>query len=233
MSNNLEYNSTGNCEKGSSYKHVPLFWLGTDIQLFESPDLSPVEFCLWCWMKWKVYIRKLDIYETNRSLAFWTLLSHIEKTDRQIRRTTNDLGTQGANCDEIDPGIFENLFWDFRKFVLRFSKIWFEIFEYLFWDFRIFVLRFPKICFEIFENLFWDFRKFDLRFSNICFEIFEYLFWDFRKFVLRFSKICFEIFEFLFWDFRKFVLRSNKSCYLNAKLKIKIKFRVSNPSLYM
>jgi len=32
----------------------------TEIELFESPDLIPLDFCLWGWMKSEVYIRMED-----------------------------------------------------------------------------------------------------------------------------------------------------------------------------
>jgi hypothetical protein len=32
----------------------------TEIKLFESPDLTPLDFCLWGWMKSEVYKRKVD-----------------------------------------------------------------------------------------------------------------------------------------------------------------------------
>jgi hypothetical protein len=31
----------------------------TEIELFESPDLTPLDFCLWDWMKSEVYKRKV------------------------------------------------------------------------------------------------------------------------------------------------------------------------------
>jgi hypothetical protein len=32
----------------------------TEIELFESPDLNPLGFCLWGWMKNEVYKTKVD-----------------------------------------------------------------------------------------------------------------------------------------------------------------------------
>jgi len=32
--------------------------MGTEIQLFEPPDLTTLRFCLWAWMKNGVYKRK-------------------------------------------------------------------------------------------------------------------------------------------------------------------------------
>jgi len=32
----------------------------TEIELFKFPDLTPLDFCLWCWMKSEVYKRRVD-----------------------------------------------------------------------------------------------------------------------------------------------------------------------------
>jgi hypothetical protein len=32
----------------------------TEIQLFESPDQTPLDFCLWRWMKSEVYKTEVD-----------------------------------------------------------------------------------------------------------------------------------------------------------------------------
>jgi hypothetical protein len=34
----------------------------TEIELFESPDLTPLHFCLWGWMKSEVYKLHVDTY---------------------------------------------------------------------------------------------------------------------------------------------------------------------------
>ena len=30
------------------------------VELFESPDITPLDFCLWVWMKSEVYKRNVD-----------------------------------------------------------------------------------------------------------------------------------------------------------------------------
>jgi len=40
----------------------------TGIELFESPDLTPLDFCLWSWMKSEVY-KEMLICWTNCSLT--------------------------------------------------------------------------------------------------------------------------------------------------------------------
>jgi len=36
------------------------FLTATEIDLFESPELTPLDFCLWGWMKSEVYTRKVN-----------------------------------------------------------------------------------------------------------------------------------------------------------------------------
>jgi len=45
----------------------------TEIELFESPGQTALDFCLWCWIKSEV-LRERLVYEKNSCLAFWMLL---------------------------------------------------------------------------------------------------------------------------------------------------------------
>jgi hypothetical protein len=45
-----------------------------DRELFEKPDLTPLDFCLWDWLNSQVYKRQVKIHEMNCSDAFWMLL---------------------------------------------------------------------------------------------------------------------------------------------------------------
>jgi hypothetical protein len=80
----------------------------TEIELFESPDLTPLEFCLWGWMKSDVYKTKVDTRDEllARILDFAACIK--ERVD-QLRRTTRDLRTRVAKCIGVDGGIFEHL----------------------------------------------------------------------------------------------------------------------------
>jgi hypothetical protein len=79
--------------------------MGTETQLFESPDPTPLEFCLWSWIKCNVFKRHGDIQDE----LFARILdadARIEKREDQLRRTTCDLRTQIAKGTETDGGIF-------------------------------------------------------------------------------------------------------------------------------
>jgi len=80
----------------------------TEKQLFEFPDLSPLDFCLWGWIKCDVYKRR---GETQDELFARILdaATCIKKREDQLRRTTRDLRTQIAKSIEADGGIFEHL----------------------------------------------------------------------------------------------------------------------------
>jgi hypothetical protein len=78
------------------------------MELFESPDLTPLRFCLWGWMKSEVYKRKVD---TQDELLTGILGSagRIKKREFQLRRATRDLHPRVAKCIGVDSGIFEHL----------------------------------------------------------------------------------------------------------------------------
>jgi len=81
----------------------------TGTELFESPDITPLDFCLWDWMNGEVYKRKMDrpdeLLPRNMDAA-----TNITKREDQLRRTTHDLRTRVAKCTEADGGFFEHLF---------------------------------------------------------------------------------------------------------------------------
>jgi len=45
----------------------------TEMEMCESPDVTPLDFCLWVWMKNCVH-KGRSVHETNCSLAVWMLL---------------------------------------------------------------------------------------------------------------------------------------------------------------
>jgi hypothetical protein len=76
--------------------------------LFESPEVTPVDFSLWLSMKNEFYNRKMDA--RDELLARITdAAARIKKREDQLRQKTRDLRTRAAMCTEVDGGIFENL----------------------------------------------------------------------------------------------------------------------------
>ena len=85
-------------------------WFGmvTEMEVFESPDLTPLDFCLWGWMKNEVHKRKVDI--RDKLLAhILDAAAHIGKGEDHLRRIARDLRTQVVKCTEVDDGIVEHL----------------------------------------------------------------------------------------------------------------------------
>ena len=69
-------------------------------ELFESPDLNTLDFCLWVWMKSEVHKAKVD--RRDESLAcIWDAAVSLTKREDQLRRTTRDLHTGVAKCTEV------------------------------------------------------------------------------------------------------------------------------------
>jgi len=85
-----------------------LILMVNEIGLFECPDLTPLDFCLWGWMKSEINKIKVD---TADELMAGILdgAGSIKKREDQLRRTTRDLRTRIAKCLEVDGGIFENI----------------------------------------------------------------------------------------------------------------------------
>jgi len=58
----------------------------TKIELFESPDPTPLHFCLWGWVKREVYKRKVNTWDE-------LLTTRTKKHENQFKWTTRDLCT--------------------------------------------------------------------------------------------------------------------------------------------
>jgi hypothetical protein len=87
----------------------------TEMELFESPDLTPLDFCLWGWMKNEVRKRKVNI----RDILLARILdaaAHIGKGENRLRRITRDLRTQVVKCTEVDDGIVEHFIVNCNKY---------------------------------------------------------------------------------------------------------------------
>jgi hypothetical protein len=86
-----------------------LIWMVTETELFESPGLTPLDFCSRGWMKSEVYKRKVDTRDEMLARILGAA-ARIQKRDK-LRRTTRDFRTQVAKCTEVDGGVFEHLLW--------------------------------------------------------------------------------------------------------------------------
>jgi len=89
----------------------------TEIELFESPKLTVLDFCLCGWMNSEVYKTKLDT--TDELLA--SILDDagcMKKREDKLRQTTRDLHTRVANCGEVSGEVFRIFIVNCNKFVI-------------------------------------------------------------------------------------------------------------------
>jgi len=89
----------------------PSWWIGRGSTINwppRSPDLTPLDFCLWGLMNSEVYRKKVD----TRDELFVNILDVIAfKKERQdaLRRSAYHVFTRVAKCIDVDGGIFEHL----------------------------------------------------------------------------------------------------------------------------
>jgi len=89
----------------------------TEIELFESPDVTPLDIYLRGWMNSEVYKSKVDT--PNELLArILDVAASIKKREDQLRRTTRDLRARFAKCTEADGVVFRKCFVNCGKFVI-------------------------------------------------------------------------------------------------------------------
>lgn len=73
-----------------------------------SPDLTPLDYCLWGWFKEEVYKVKVDtrdaLIQRIRNAA-----ADIKERQESIRRATGALLLRSRKCLEVNGGIFEHL----------------------------------------------------------------------------------------------------------------------------
>jgi hypothetical protein len=94
-----------------------LILMFTKIELFESPALTPLRFCLCGWMKSEVNKIKLD--KPDELVArILDAAGSIKRREDQMRRTTRDLRTPVAKCSEVDGGILGTFIVNCNRFVI-------------------------------------------------------------------------------------------------------------------
>ena len=74
-----------------------------------SPDLTPLDFCLWGWMKGEVYKEKVNTRDelVARIMNSAALIKKGRQDD--LRRATRSIAKRVEKCIEVDGGIFEQL----------------------------------------------------------------------------------------------------------------------------
>jgi hypothetical protein len=73
-----------------------------------SPDLTPLDFCLWGWMKSEVYKRNVNTREELLAQIMDVSVRIKERHDT-LRQATRHVHTRVEKCIEVNGGIFENL----------------------------------------------------------------------------------------------------------------------------
>jgi len=72
-----------------------------------SPDLTPLDFCLWGLMKSEVYRRKVDTRD-ELLVNILDVIVCIKEGQDALRRTTRHVFTRVAKRTDVDGGIFEH-----------------------------------------------------------------------------------------------------------------------------
>jgi len=82
--------------------------MGVKIQLFEVGAYRS-DFCLWGWMKIKVYKKKVNTRDelVARIMNSAALIKQERQDDP--RRATRNIAERVEKCTEVDGGIFEHL----------------------------------------------------------------------------------------------------------------------------
>ena len=80
----------------------------TEIELFESPDLIPLDFCLWGWMKIEVYKRKVGTRDESPARILYAAV-RIKNLKFNSDEQHAIFAHRVAKCIEVDSGIFEHL----------------------------------------------------------------------------------------------------------------------------
>ena len=73
-----------------------------------SPDLTPLDFCLWGLTKSEVYRKKVDTRD-ELLVNILDVIACVKKRQDALRRTTRHVFTRVAKCIDVDGGIFEHL----------------------------------------------------------------------------------------------------------------------------
>ena len=72
-----------------------------------SPDLTPLDFCLWGLMKNEVYRKRVDTWD-ELLVTILDVIACIKERQDALRRTTRHVFTRVAKCIDVEGGIFEH-----------------------------------------------------------------------------------------------------------------------------
>lgn len=91
--------------------HFPRRWIGRGGPQNwppRSPDLTPLDYCLWGWLKSLVYATKV---QTREELLDRIVNSAavIRNDQRALQRATRAIHKRASKCIEVGGGIFENI----------------------------------------------------------------------------------------------------------------------------
>ncbi|KAJ4439400.1 hypothetical protein ANN_07522, partial [Periplaneta americana] len=73
-----------------------------------SPDFTPLDYCVWGWLKSEIYKCKV---ETREELLARILhaCTQVKECPNQLRSAKQHLSTRAAKCIEVDGGLFEHV----------------------------------------------------------------------------------------------------------------------------
>ena len=70
---------------------------------------TPLEFCLWGWMKSEVYKEKVNTRDDLVARIMNSAALTKQKRQDDLRRATRTVAKRVEKCIEVDGGIFEHL----------------------------------------------------------------------------------------------------------------------------
>ena len=86
----------------------PNGWIGCDSSTNwppRSPDLTPLDFCLWGLMKNEVYRKRVDTQD-ELLVNILDVIACIKECQDALRQATCHVFTRVAKCTDVDGGIF-------------------------------------------------------------------------------------------------------------------------------
>lgn len=73
-----------------------------------SPDLTPLDYCVWGWLKSEVFKRRVDTREELLARIFHAC-AQVKECTNELRSATQQLPIRAAKCIEVGGGVFEHV----------------------------------------------------------------------------------------------------------------------------